>query len=390
MIKRSCCCICKSSLTSIYTLQNVPIQLSCIDAPIYDSTSLSFSQCNQCLTIQLDHLIPLNILYANSHNYMSIGKIWNDYFQLMCDKLLPIIKNKTVLEIGDPSAKIANRIAPSYNKWYIVEPNKNNNISFADNIEFIESFFDDSFTLEGISVRGDEKGKEKIDVIVHSHLFEHIYEPNLFLTKCYHLLDLGGEMFFGVPNIQNIADEQLCPFLGIFFEHTVFLNKENISFLLESNGFEVIEIIDYLKHSTIYHVKKIMRFGVMDLIGKKAGGVIIQNYYPSFFDTLHNYQDFVYTTNQTISSSNLPVYIFGASYNTQFLLALGINVESISGILDNSKDKQNKYLFGYDLLIHSPEIIKDIECIVILKNGYYINEIKTQLLGLNNKIIILS
>jgi len=53
-------------------------------------------------------------------------------------------------------------------------------------------------------------------VIVHSHLFEHIYEPNLFLTKCYNLLDSDGEMFFGVPNIQNIADEQLCPFLGIF------------------------------------------------------------------------------------------------------------------------------------------------------------------------------
>jgi len=85
---------------------------------------------------------------------MSIWKIWDGYFQLMCDKLLPIIKNKTVLEIGDPSAKIANRIAPSYNKWYIVEPNKNNNISFADNIKFIESFFDDSFTLERISVRG--------------------------------------------------------------------------------------------------------------------------------------------------------------------------------------------------------------------------------------------
>jgi hypothetical protein len=39
-------------------------------------------------------------------------------------------------------------------------------------------------------------------------------------------------MFFGVPNMQHFTETNICPFLGLFFEHTIFLNKENISYLL--------------------------------------------------------------------------------------------------------------------------------------------------------------
>ena len=90
-----------------------------------------------------------------------------------------------------------------------------------------------------------------------------------------------------------------------------------------------------------------------------------------------------------LNNTDKDVYMFGASYNTQYLLALGTNTNNIKGILDNCKEKQNKYFYGYDLLIQSPEIIKSKECIVILKNGYYVNEIKDQLLSINKNTIII-
>jgi hypothetical protein len=61
--------------------------------------------------------------------------------------------------------------------------------------------------------------------------------------------------------------------------------------------------------------------------------------------------------------------VFGASYNTQYLLALGLNTIKINGILDNCKEKQGKFLSGYALQIFSPDIIKDLSnCVVIIKN----------------------
>ena len=69
------------------------------------------------------------------------------------------------------------------------------------------------------------------------------------------------------------------------------------------------------------------------------------------------------------------------------LLSLGIDVHKITGILDNSIDKQNNYFYGYNLKIFSPEILNKKDCIIILKNGYYSNEIKQQILTINPNTI---
>ena len=120
-----------------------------------------------------------------------------------------MVDNKNVLEFGDPSAKLANKLN-TYSNWFIVEPNKNNDIVFNKNISFIETFFDESFVID-----------HRIDLIVHSHFFEHTYEPTLFLKNCFDILNDGGEMILGIPNMEYIANHNLAPFLGLFFEHTV-------------------------------------------------------------------------------------------------------------------------------------------------------------------------
>ena len=83
MEKREYCNICESFLNkNIYCLDNVPVKLSCTSEYIHEFSKLSFSQCNKCNTIQLDKLIPLETLYSDSHNYISCGKVWENYFTL--------------------------------------------------------------------------------------------------------------------------------------------------------------------------------------------------------------------------------------------------------------------------------------------------------------------
>ena len=370
---RSECAICNRNIKHIHSLEKMPIKLCCTDSPEINNAELSFSQCDECGTIQLDKLIPLDILYSNSHNYTSVGKVWENYFNLFCESINDLIIDKNILEIGDPSGKIANRM-DNYKKWHIIEPNKNKKIEFKEKIEFIESFFDENFQTD-----------KQIDMIVHSHLFEHIYDPNVFLKKCHEILVDDGEMFFGVPNMEYIGKNELAPFAGIFFEHTILLNKENITYLLNKNGFTILRIIDYENHSILFHAKKSPTF-LTDFASSDNSIVNCE----LFLSSVTNYKKFIEKCIRTIEENpNKKVYVFGASYNTQFLLSMGLNPEMITGILDNSVDKQNKYLYGYNLKIYSPEIIRNKEdCIVILKNGYYNNEIMNQLLLLNDKIVI--
>ena len=369
MEKRSSCAICYGKLINIF-ITKMPTKLCCTLDPVIDISSLSFSQCENCKTIQLDHLVPLHVLYSDSHNYNSVGQVWEKYFSLFVSHIENIILDKNILEIGDPSGKIANR-CNNYKNWFIIEPNKNQSITFNPKIQFIEKFFDDTFQTH-----------DKIDVIIHSHLLEHIYDPNKFLKKCYEVLTDGGEMFFGVPNMDYICKNEIAPFLGIFFEHTIFLNIQNISWLLNTHGFHITNCIYHESHSILFHTKKVSTIAAIP--------ISVSNYKKHFFTTLEKYKIIVNDCNEFIEKyPNKQVYIFGASYNTQFLLSLGLNSDKIHGIIDNCKDKHNRFLYGFKLQIFPPEIVKNLNCNIILKNGYYSKEILSQLLSINANIITL-
>ena len=166
------------------------------------------------------------------------------------------------------------------------------------------------------------------------------------------------------------------------------MNKENVIYLLKKHGFEIVEIIDYLNHSTIYHVKKTKQLNTLLNIAC-SDDLHITDYFQKFMTGINKYKLFIDDCNLIICNTNKPVYIFAASYNTQILLSMGIEIKYLKGILDNAKDKENTYLYGFELLVYSPDVIINNDSIVILKNSFYGDEIKEQLLTLNPRTQIL-
>ena len=58
-------------------------------------------------------------------------------------------------------------------------------------------------------------------------------------------------------------------------------------------------------------------------------------------------------------------------------------------ILDNDSNKHGKRLYGTDLVVKSPEIIKDInKPTIILRAGVYNDEIREQILFINPSALI--
>jgi hypothetical protein len=76
--------------------------------------------------------------------------------------------------------------------------------------------------------------------------------------------------------------------------------------------------------------------------------------------------------------------LFGAHIFSQTLLNFGLDEKLIECILDNDNKKHNKRLYGTNLMVKPPNILKNYNNpTVILRAGVYNNEIKNQILEIN-------
>ena len=373
MIVRKECCICKNSLEDIFELKNYPLFFALTDNTNFKYDTLVISKCKECFTLQFKNLLELDDIYVNPHNSNVVGNLWINHF-IELSNFINLNKSggKNILEIGSPTDKICKYIK-DYSKYYLLDPNAVNYDN--DKIINLNTFF-----------KEDTKFDFSVDTIIHSHLFEHLYNPYEILLNMSNVLDDNGDMFISVPNMQFSAFTDNNLFSGMHFEHTYFLNDINILYLFSKCNLRLVGKKYYNNHSIFYHLKKLRENQEFPLN-------IVKEYNLAFEDLLmkkiEDSKNLVKKINDFILDKK-NIYIFGCHSNNQALLYLGINTENIKNILDNDSSKHDKYYYGYPLIVKSPGIIKDIENpIVICHAGFYSEEIKKQLLKINpNSIVI--
>lgn len=372
-MERTKCTICNNNIIDIVTLNNYPISFSMTTDNNYAFENLVFTECVECKTVQTKKLIDLNVLYDKPHNNNVIGKTWIEHFTEFSSMINKIIKKDSiVLEIGSPSDKIVKNIE-NYLHWYLLDPNAHN-YKNDKKITSINEFFTDKTVLD-----------YKVDMIIHSHLLEHLYNPYETLLNMCNILKDNGEMCISVPNLGFYATNTLL--LGLHFEHTYFLNESNIIFLLHKCGLKIIKKQYYKSHSIFYHLKKHKNYTNIPIESVKEYNMG----YKSLLTEKIDYFKTNLTYINSIISEKENVFIFGCHSNTQAMLYFGLNCKKITYILDNDPEKWDKYFYGYDLICKSSNIISSVQDPFVICNvGVYSNEIKSQLLKLNNKVEFLN
>jgi SAM-dependent methyltransferase len=369
MKKRNKCVICDSLISKLFTIK-MPVFMGIKSNDREDIIQdMNFMKCEECGEIQIEELIDLSELYYENHNIGIIGNIWENHYNEFSKFISNKIIDKTILEISDPSAKIAKK-SKKFKHWYIVEPNPEP----CDNekVTFLKEFFDESFNTIN-----------DVDVIVQSHLLEHIHNPNEFLIKCHDLLKDDGSMFVSIPNMLFLIKNGYSPNNILHFEHTFYLDTEVLKKLLDNSGLEIVDEVKFKDHSVFYEIKK----------SKKIDSNFKISISDKFIESFITNKDKIIEINKAISDlikndSEYSVYIFGSHVTTQFYLYNGIDLP-IKNILDNSPNKIGFKLYGTKLFVKSPEVIKDEKSIVICSHsGVYYNEIKDQLKKINDKVII--
>ena len=167
------------------------------------------------------------------------------------------------------------------------------------------------------------------------------------------------------------------------FEHPFYYDEKLVETILKYNGFRVLKKKFYLKnHSIIYETKKNKNIIRFDYENFNENKILFLNLYNSWLKDVKKIS--------SVCQKNEKVYLFGAHIFSQILIFNGLNENKVEYILDNDPDKIGNYLYGTNLLVKSPSILKNIKnAKVVLRVGGYKTEIESQIKKINKSVIFI-
>ena len=361
----------KDDLEPLYSLKNFPVFMGTTseDAETDLLADMDFWISRGTGMIQLNPLLPLEVLYPAAHGAGCVGRSWESHHYEFA-KFISKFRPKSVLEIGGAHGILANNYQKiDHIDWTILEPNPTPVEGCKAKI--IKGFFDENF-----------KSSLAVDAIVHSHVFEHIYDPSMFMEHLANFLEERKMLIFSVPNMRVMVERKYTNCLN--FEHTVYLAENYIDTLLTNNGFEIREKHNFQDDHSIFYA------AVKSRDTKKIpieDGLYERNK-ELYLDYVKHHVDFIKEANNKIrNSGDRKAFLFGAHVQAQYLISFGLDTNSIEAILDNDSNKHFKRLYGTEKLVFGPSTLAGLhKPIVIIRAGTFTNEIISQIKEINKTV----
>ena len=358
--QRKECIICNSTNFEVFFEKDsiTPLSFSLYNSPQKTSYFIPYNilSCNTCRTIQTKYLGDLNIIYGKNH-VDSFGTVKNEMFDKFTEYILQNKDIKSIIEVGACTDSLASNILKNENINYtIIEADYKGN---RNNINIINNFIENV----DLNIIG-------ADTLIMSHVFEHFYEPIKILEKISNT-DIKY-IYLNHPNFDYYCKNNVYNILN--FEHIFYIENNFLIKLFEKYGFEctIGDIFDYNNHSLfIKFTKKTSQ--------NKSLTIINQTSYNDTKKYFENMQKKIVKLNKIMAIKDKNYYIWPASAHTVALFVNGLDYTLLDGILDNSPNKINKYLYGYNLECNSfNELLNANDpnnCIIIGGSGNYIKEL---------------
>lgn len=364
-IKRNTCAVTLiQDLESLYTFKQFPVFMGCsknIESDDLNADMVWMISKSSGL-IQLGVLLPLDVLYPESHGAGCVGGLWNKHHKAFAD-FIHQYNSTAIFEIGGSHGILAKEYCKKEDiQWTILEPNPAPILG--SNARFIKGFFDEKFQYS-----------DPFDIVVHSHVFEHIYEPDKFMNHLSGFMDNGKYLIFSIPNMQIMLERKYNNCIN--FEHTIFLTEPYVEYLLAKHAFRIVQKEYFMDDHSIFYAA----VRETSIKPKELPNGLYEKNKKLYQEYVIYHENLISELNNKMHSTRQQIYLFGAHVFAQYLIAFGLDTTRIICILDNDHNKQGKRLYGTSLLVNSPKMLKDvISPIVILKAGVYNEEIKKDIL----------
>ena len=335
-----------------------------------------FVLCQRCGLLQQKYLVSPHMLYPAKLVDQGVGAKWGRHYDSLAHFIQKSIlrDQKHMLDIGAAHDLVEKKLEELESGFHftLCDPNPKD-VGERPTLRVEKKFFNEYET------------DEKFDIILLSHMFEHIGDHILFIGKCKSMLSEGGKIIISIPNFEIWIREG---FLNAFVqEHTVYPPKDVVISFFNSLGMKADRVELFEDHSVFF------TFSVSsDAIPEKIAGelaLIIKKQEKDIdaYRTMLEELGIRYKA----ALQGRDYYMYGAHIFTQiFLFYCGLDKERVLGALDNSKSKRGKFLCGTNIKTFAPEEIRGKKNpVVVLNAGAYTDEIRKQLLEINPDVSII-
>lgn len=354
--KRKICVICENKL----------IEFANIEYPIYDCCSIDienklwnmkYAYCEKCHSIQLITLLDPNILYSGSYFQPVNNKYWwiqhNISFVNFIISNLDI--NNSIIEIGGSSFCLGKHLVEYY-KEYTVFDYSLDSTTFQKDIKYIQGNCE-TYSFESSSN------------LILSHVFEHLYNPGLFIENCKN--NKVSNIIIAIPDMNNTNELHVCN------QHTFLYNACDIEYIFSKYG--------YFNNKKIFFESNDKSFKAIFFHFKLIDTKII-------IKRIINPGRKDYSIKLLTQKIEIPKNCFIATAGIwgNLLYSLISNKENVIGVIDYDINKQNKKFNITNLIIQDYNYLKNYNHeYSILLFGPRINNIIKSIDDVNKEINII-
>ena len=314
-----------------------------------NGSDLNLFQCSSCGLVQLSEK-PVSyykeVIRASSFSD-EMKKFRGEQFVSWVDKYN--LKGKSILEVGCGRGEYLSIL-------------KQTEVSLAHGIEYSKESVSSCINSE-LSVTkgffGDENfvlPKQKYDGFICLNFIEHWPNPNKVLAHLKKNLSEDAIGIIEVPNFDMILKQGL--YSEFISDHLFYFTKDTLTFMLNYNGFEVIECSviwhDYILSAVVRKRKRI------DLSLLKSRKLNVETELNSFIDKFEKKE----------------VAIWGAGHQSLAVMSLAKLENKIRYVVDSAPFKQGKYTPATHFPIVAPiELVNNPVKAVIIIAASYSNEV---------------
>lgn len=375
-IRKKCVLSKNDKLKNFLSLKKFPVFIGCTSQKRNKDLffDMDWSVGSKSGLIQLKKLIDPKKIYFKYHSE-AVGEVWKKHHEEFSNFIIKYC-DQTVLEMGGGANNLANICVKNskIKNWFnfeIAKINKNQ-IKYNKKVKYVNKSINDQIIKKFVLNKTS---------FVHSHAIEHLYHPMDTLRKISRFKEID-KMIFSVPNLKKYLLNKYTN--AINFEHTILMTEEVLKKMLNMINFKIVKKKYFRDHSIFIYAKKCNSISNYKLPNLK-------NYQVRYKNMINFYKARTLRMNKLFFKNNKRQnFLFGAHIFSQFLIYMGLKENNFKFIIDNSKQKQNKRLYGSELFVQKPEIIKKISNPLVLVNaGQYQKEVESQLKKINKTVQII-
>lgn len=340
-----CVCCGNTDLRIAWDLPNLPLTGIYVDSPEsyefdnFHDESLLF--CPRCNHMQLSNAVNPDLLYLETYSHRTsqspISTAGNAFFKDQMSLLLGERRYRQVLEIGCNDGLLLRSVCELADNLSGFDPVLEDSILEYKNVRFLGGF-GETIDYEGLI-------KEKIDLVVSAHTFEHIVDPRITLSRLVPFLAKEFDVLIEVPSSISMVDQIRMD--QVFPQHVNYYSPSSMQALFAPMGLSLVGLVRNYRYwggTQILHFSN--RNGITPFNSPRLD-------FESVASSIEKFEGAVRTSVTQLSHGDLSRFAFGAA---QMLPILAYHFgevfeQKLTGILDGNSSRIGKYFPSINLPI---------------------------------------